>query len=197
MPAVDRDQLSEGPSRDVAQVRRERRSIGGTALEWRILPGIAGRSVTATPDWAHKHFPRFHGTDTSTEPCPTTGSGPESAIDRSLGPRPSNASSGAAMPVVWKRGEGPRQALRSARDAWLRVGYSIHGAPCRAGRVHGPLHQRIKYTGSLLAGEMHGAGSTDPTDGSLMRTGFDRGRQVGAWRTFDRSGTVVKETRFE
>jgi antitoxin component YwqK of YwqJK toxin-antitoxin module len=57
---------------------------------------------------------------------------------------------------------------------------------------------RIKYTGSLLAGEMHGAGSTDPTDGSLMRTGsFDRGRQVGAWRTFGRSGTVVKETRFE
>jgi hypothetical protein len=31
-----------------------------------------------------------------------------------------------------------------------------------------------------------------------MRTGsFDRGRQVGTWRTFDRSGAVVKETVFE
>jgi hypothetical protein len=30
-----------------------------------------------------------------------------------------------------------------------------------------------------------------------MRTGaFDRGRQIGPWRTFDRSGNVVKETRF-
>ena len=25
---------------------------------------------------------------------------------------------------------------------------------------------------------------------------FDRGRQVGAWRTFDRAGNVVKETDF-
>ncbi len=30
-----------------------------------------------------------------------------------------------------------------------------------------------------------------------MRSGeFDRGRQVGAWRTFDRAGEVVKETVF-
>jgi antitoxin component YwqK of YwqJK toxin-antitoxin module len=30
-----------------------------------------------------------------------------------------------------------------------------------------------------------------------MRTGsFDRGRQVGTWRTYDRAGTVVKETTF-
>jgi hypothetical protein len=25
----------------------------------------------------------------------------------------------------------------------------------------------------------------------------DRGRQVGAWRTFDRAGNVVKETAFD
>lgn len=25
---------------------------------------------------------------------------------------------------------------------------------------------------------------------------FDRGRQVGTWRTYDRKGNVVKETRF-
>jgi len=36
------------------------------------------------------------------------------------------------------------------------------------------------------------------TDGSIMRTGtFDRGRQIGMWRTFDRSGRVVKETAFD
>jgi hypothetical protein len=30
-----------------------------------------------------------------------------------------------------------------------------------------------------------------------MRTGgFDHGRQIGTWRTYDRSGTVVKETSF-
>ena len=34
-------------------------------------------------------------------------------------------------------------------------------------------------------------------DGSLTRTGaFDRGRQVGIWRTYDRAGRVVKETGF-
>ena len=34
-------------------------------------------------------------------------------------------------------------------------------------------------------------------DGSLMRSGrFDRGRQVGPWRTFDRAGKLVKETDF-
>jgi hypothetical protein len=30
-----------------------------------------------------------------------------------------------------------------------------------------------------------------------MRSGsFDRGRQVGTWRTHDRTGAVVKETTF-
>jgi len=38
--------------------------------------------------------------------------------------------------------------------------------------------------------------STGPT-GSLMRSGtFDRGRQIGVWQTFDRSGKLVKETDF-
>jgi antitoxin component YwqK of YwqJK toxin-antitoxin module len=56
----------------------------------------------------------------------------------------------------------------------------------------------IKYTGFRLDGQMHGAWSWFRTDGSPMRTGsFDRGRQVGTWRTFDRSGAVVKETVFE
>jgi len=56
---------------------------------------------------------------------------------------------------------------------------------------------RVKYTGFRLDGEMHGAWSWYRTDGSLMRTGeFDRGRQIGTWKTFDREGSVVKETRF-
>jgi len=55
----------------------------------------------------------------------------------------------------------------------------------------------IKYTGFLLDGVMHGAWSWYRTDGSLMRTGeFERGRQVGTWRTYDRSNAVVKETTF-
>jgi antitoxin component YwqK of YwqJK toxin-antitoxin module len=56
---------------------------------------------------------------------------------------------------------------------------------------------RVKYRGFHLAGEMHGEWAWYRTDGSTMRTGaFHRGRQIGVWRTYDRSGTVVKETRF-
>jgi predicted small metal-binding protein len=54
-----------------------------------------------------------------------------------------------------------------------------------------------KYTGFLLDGAMHGGWSWYRTDGSLMRTGtFERGRRVGTWRTYDRTGAVVKETAF-
>ncbi len=56
---------------------------------------------------------------------------------------------------------------------------------------------RIKYRGAHLDGEMHGPWEWYRLDGSLMRAGtFDRGKQVGTWRTFDRSGAVVKETHF-
>jgi antitoxin component YwqK of YwqJK toxin-antitoxin module len=67
-----------------------------------------------------------------------------------------------------------------------------------AGPVPGIDHYdngNIRFRGSLLGGEMHGAWEFFRKDGSLMRTGtFDRGRQVGVWRTFDRAGRVVKET---
>jgi rhodanese-related sulfurtransferase len=44
---------------------------------------------------------------------------------------------------------------------------------------------------------MHGAWGWYRTDGSLMRSGeFDRGKQVGVRRTFDRAGRLVKETDF-
>ena len=55
----------------------------------------------------------------------------------------------------------------------------------------------VKMRGAHLAGEMHGPWEFYRQDGSLMRSGaFDRGRQVGTWRTCDRAGRVVKETRF-
>jgi len=56
---------------------------------------------------------------------------------------------------------------------------------------------KVKYSGFRIQGAMHGAWSWFRTDGSIMRTGeFDRGRQVGTWRTYDRAGTVLKETTF-
>ena len=56
---------------------------------------------------------------------------------------------------------------------------------------------KVKLSGFHRDGEMHGAWEFFRLDGSLMRTGaFDRGRQVGRWRTFDRAGTIVKETDF-
>jgi antitoxin component YwqK of YwqJK toxin-antitoxin module len=55
----------------------------------------------------------------------------------------------------------------------------------------------VKMKGYLLDGEMHGAWEWYRTDGSVMRTGeFDRGKQIGLWRTFDRSGRMVKQTDF-
>jgi antitoxin component YwqK of YwqJK toxin-antitoxin module len=55
----------------------------------------------------------------------------------------------------------------------------------------------VRFRGFHLGGEMHGNWEFFRKDGSLMRSGsFDRGRQVGIWRTHDRSGAVAKETEF-
>jgi antitoxin component YwqK of YwqJK toxin-antitoxin module len=55
----------------------------------------------------------------------------------------------------------------------------------------------VQSRGFTLDGEMHGAWQFFRKDGSVMRTGeFDRGRQIGTWRTFDRAGRLVKETTF-
>jgi antitoxin component YwqK of YwqJK toxin-antitoxin module len=55
----------------------------------------------------------------------------------------------------------------------------------------------VKMTGFRLDGEMHGEWAWYRTDATIMRTGaFDRGRQIGPWRTFDRAGRLVKETTF-
>ena len=55
----------------------------------------------------------------------------------------------------------------------------------------------VRYTGFQLDGAAHGAWAFFRLDGSVMRTGnFEKGRQVGVWQTFDRSGRLVKETTF-
>jgi antitoxin component YwqK of YwqJK toxin-antitoxin module len=55
----------------------------------------------------------------------------------------------------------------------------------------------VKLSGFHLGGEMHGDWQFFRLDGSLMRSGaFDRGRQIGPWRTYDRAGRIVKETDF-
>jgi antitoxin component YwqK of YwqJK toxin-antitoxin module len=56
----------------------------------------------------------------------------------------------------------------------------------------------VRFRGANLTGRMHGPWEFFRSDGSIMRSGlFDRGKQVGVWRTFDRSGAVVKETTFK
>ncbi len=56
---------------------------------------------------------------------------------------------------------------------------------------------KVKLEGEHLDGAMHGDWAFYRRDGSLMRSGaFDRGRQVGVWKTFDRAGKLVKETDF-
>jgi antitoxin component YwqK of YwqJK toxin-antitoxin module len=53
----------------------------------------------------------------------------------------------------------------------------------------------VRYRGFQLDGQMHGEWEFLRKDGSVMRAGtFERGVQVGVWRTFDRHGNVVKET---
>jgi len=44
---------------------------------------------------------------------------------------------------------------------------------------------------------MHGPWKFFRRDGTLMRSGlFENGKQIGLWRTFDKTGKVVKETNF-
>jgi antitoxin component YwqK of YwqJK toxin-antitoxin module len=56
---------------------------------------------------------------------------------------------------------------------------------------------QLRFEGFYLESEMHGPWTFYRRDGSVMRTGrFERGRQVGKWQTFDRTGAVVKDTVF-
>mgnify|MGYP006199136391 FL=1 len=54
-----------------------------------------------------------------------------------------------------------------------------------------------RFKGEYLDGKMHGYWEFYRKDGSLMRSGyFDKERQVGVWKTYDRAGNLVKESDY-
>ena len=54
-----------------------------------------------------------------------------------------------------------------------------------------------RFKGKTVAGKMQGLWEFFRKDGSLMRSGhFKDDVQIGVWKTFDRSGRLVKETDF-
>ncbi len=93
-------------------------------------------------------------------------------------------------------------AITTGFVQWLDKDFTSHtsGMPNTKEAGQAVAHYRngkVKFRGSWLEGEMHGAWEWFRTDGSLMRTGqFDRGRQTGTWRTYDRAGRVLRETTF-
>ncbi|GAA5196919.1 hypothetical protein [Microbacterium jejuense] len=55
----------------------------------------------------------------------------------------------------------------------------------------------VRGRGQMLDDEMHGYWEWFRLDGTIMRSGsFERGRRVGVWTTYDRSGAPHKETQF-
>jgi uncharacterized protein YdhG (YjbR/CyaY superfamily) len=70
--------------------------------------------------------------------------------------------------------------------------------PKRSGEVKAFYDNgRLKLSGRMRDGQMHGTWRWFRRDGSLMRTGsFRLGEQTGAWTTFDRSGSPVRTTTF-
>ena len=56
---------------------------------------------------------------------------------------------------------------------------------------------RLKSSGRMRDGVMHGRWTFYRKDGTPMRSGsFDRGTRVGTWTTYDRAGAVHTETTF-
>lgn len=54
-----------------------------------------------------------------------------------------------------------------------------------------------RFRGNYVDGKMHGFWEFFRKDGSLMRSGyFDKERQVGVWKTYDRAGNLVKESDY-
>lgn len=94
-----------------------------------------------------------------------------------------------------------RHQVRNPEEVGTLLAAAPEAVPSTDERVEDTDHYangQVKYTGFRLSGEMHGAWSFYRTDGSLMRSGkFDRGKQIATWRTFDRSGKVIKETSFD
>ena len=56
----------------------------------------------------------------------------------------------------------------------------------------------VRAKGKQLNGVLHGHWEWFRADGSKLRSGnFDRGKQTGEWKTYDRNGRVVKTTRMK
>jgi antitoxin component YwqK of YwqJK toxin-antitoxin module len=55
----------------------------------------------------------------------------------------------------------------------------------------------VRARGYMRDDEMDGCWEWFRLDGTIMRSGsFDRGRRIGTWTTYDRSGAPHKETQF-
>ena len=92
-------------------------------------------------------------------------------------------------------GRRERCALRPGQECYLRR--MTKGQPSGIEVTNRYSTGAVQSTGSMLDEEMHGTWEFFRKDGTIMRSGqFDRGTQVGVWRTFDRTGRLVKETRF-
>ena len=56
---------------------------------------------------------------------------------------------------------------------------------------------RVKATGQMKDGRLHGRWKWYRRDGTLLRTGqFSHGRKVGTWETWREDGNVAKTTQF-
>ncbi len=73
---------------------------------------------------------------------------------------------------------------------------ALRGAPVRTKIVKNYYDNGVlMYKGRLRGDKMHGKWEWFRRDATLMRTGeFALGKQTGIWRTFDRTGRLVKET---
>ena len=80
----------------------------------------------------------------------------------------------------------------------LRIDEINAGYPKRGGETQEfYANGRLKLSGRVRNGELHGAWRWWRRDGSLMRAGsFRDGVQVGEWTTYDRAGAPVKTTRY-
>ena len=95
--------------------------------------------------------------------------------------------------------DGPGRAAAGGRRGAVATVATLRrmSEPEREPAIDHYPNGNVRFLGANLDGKMHGPWEFFRADGSLMRSGsFVRGRQVGTWTTYDRSGRVVKETRF-
>lgn len=89
------------------------------------------------------------------------------------------------------------RSLVRARIKEINAKFPTKGGVAKSFYPNGFLRTTGKVKGDGPLKALHGNWSWFRKDGSLMRTGqFKDGAQVGTWRTFDRSGKLVKEAKF-